>query len=372
MARGNPLPSCQRSQLSTNDKQYLTSNVDQQHSQAFARATAFGTYTPHSRTTSTTEGFYTAWQSRASTAWNSSQYSTGTLLIISPCQHRQQTTNRQQSTNPTFHHQNQMSNSLSLSSNTSDVSYILQELTRSTLKLQETITIQQEMFQQFLISQAEARHQESEARAHQQQVMMQQLEAIPDLSRPLAPSPISRVPQSHFKSSLQDRISITETSIRSTKVKEENQIPSSTQDDTASVTSVQTIHSTTQVYNHHDAKLNIETFNEEWICRKQSAEAKLWMGTMISELASKPYYHPLLTANKKSINFNADIEGPNATLYSALQKKLSSLFATMMWNSQLTTGTAILQFIHDSTKVLRGHKSNPNSSISHFFSLKWN
>ena len=377
LVRGNPPPLRQPSQPSTNDEQSFTSNnVDQQHSPAFATApaTAFGTYAPHSRTTSTTEGFYTARQSRASTAWSTNQYSTGTLPIISPRRHRQQATNRQQqTTNPTFHHQHQTSNSSSLTSNTPDVCYVLQELTESTLKLQETIAIQQEMFQQFLISQAEAQRQESEARAHQNQVMLQQLEAIRDLSRPRAPSPISRVPQSHFQSSPQDGISIADTtSIRTTKVKDENQIPTSTQDDAASVTSVQTIQSTTQAYNHHDAKLNIETFNEEWMSRKQSAEAKLWMGTMISELASKPYYHPLLTADKKSINFNADIEGPNATLYSALQKKLSSSFATMMWNSQLTTGTSILQFIHDSTKVLRGHKSNANSSISRFFSLKWN
>ena len=61
---------------------------------------------------------------------------------------------------------------------------------------------------------------------------------------------------------------------------------------------------------------------------------------------------------------------PEFYIQTCIQYKLHN--ATMMWNSQLTIGTVILQVIKESTKALNGHKSNANSFISKSFSLKWN
>ena len=97
----------------------------------------------------------------------------------------------------------------------------------------------------------------------------------------------------------------------------------------------------------------------------------MWYSNIISELASKSYYHPLLSADKKHINFNFPIEGLNTTLHSALQTKLSQQFCTMMLNSKYTSGTDILQFIDATLTTLRGNKSLSTQLLSDFYQLKW-
>ena len=97
----------------------------------------------------------------------------------------------------------------------------------------------------------------------------------------------------------------------------------------------------------------------------------MWYGNLVSELASKSYYHPLLTADKKSINFESPIKGPNATLHSTLQTKLSSEFRTMMLNSNYASGTDILKFIDSLLTLLQGNKSLATQLLSDFYQLKW-
>ena len=121
---------------------------------------------------------------------------------------------------------------------------------------------------------------------------------------------------------------------------------------------------------YQDIKITIATFDESWL-QNDAPKARMWYGNIISELASKSYYHPLLTADKKHINFEAPVEGPNATLHSALQTKLSSHFRTMMLNSRYSSGTAILKFIDSSLTLLRGNKSQATQLLSNFYQLKW-
>ena len=117
-------------------------------------------------------------------------------------------------------------------------------------------------------------------------------------------------------------------------------------------------------------KLNIFTFEESWL-QDNAPEAHMWYGNIISELASKSYYHPILSPDKKHINFDTPIDGPNATLHSTLQSKLSSQFRTMMLNSNYTSGTDILKFIDTSLSTLRGNKSLAMQKLSEFYQTKW-
>ena len=117
-------------------------------------------------------------------------------------------------------------------------------------------------------------------------------------------------------------------------------------DDDVSIHSSQSV-----VYSCHETKLNLETFDEKWL-QQSAATAQIWFSTLVSELASKPYYHSLLTIDKEQINFNAPTEGPNATLHSTLQNKLSQRFRSMMLNSGITSGTSIIQFITNSLAIL--------------------
>ena len=121
---------------------------------------------------------------------------------------------------------------------------------------------------------------------------------------------------------------------------------------------------------YQDYKINISTFDKSWL-RNNAPKARMWYGNIISELASKSYYHPILLPDKKQIKFNAPLEGPNATLHSALQTKLSSQFRTMMLNSKYVSGTDILQFIDTSLSTLRGNKSLATQQLSDFYQIKW-
>ena len=94
--------------------------------------------------------------------------------------------------------------------------------------------------------------------------------------------------------------------------------------DDASIASFQSA-----VQGYQDIKITIATFEESWL-QNDAPKARMWYDNIILDLASKSYYHPLLSADKKHINFEAPVKGPNATLHSALQTKLSSHFRTMM------------------------------------------
>ena len=121
---------------------------------------------------------------------------------------------------------------------------------------------------------------------------------------------------------------------------------------------------------YQDIKINLTTFEEKWL-KKDAPKARMWYGNLISELASKSYHHPLLTADKKNITFDTPIDGPNATLHSTLQTKLSSEFRTMMFNSKYTSSTDILNFIDSSLTLLRGNKSLATQLLSDLYQLKW-
>ena len=109
--------------------------------------------------------------------------------------------------------------------------------------------------------------------------------------------------------------------------------------------SIASFQSATQGY--QDIRITVATFKESWL-QNDALKARMWYSNIISELASKSYYHPLLTADKKHINFAAPVKGPNATLHSALQTKLLSHFRTMILNSCYLSGTAILKVINSS------------------------
>lgn len=132
-------------------------------------------------------------------------------------------------------------------------------------------------------------------------------------------------------------------------------------------TSLASIQSAVQGY--QDVKITIATFLE-WL-QKDAPKARMWCGNIISKLAFKSYYHPLPTLNKKHINFDGPVEGPNAMLLLALQTKLSFQFRTMMLNSCYSSGTTILKFIDSSLTLLCENKSLATHQVSNFYQLKW-
>ena len=122
---------------------------------------------------------------------------------------------------------------------------------------------------------------------------------------------------------------------------------------------------------YQDTKVTIEKYEDGWL--EQGTQSKIWFPQLISELASKPYYHSLLTPDKNGINYNAPAGGPNATLFSVLQSKISTNFCGMLCiNCKMTTtATQILQWLHTSTTTLRGNKSTDAQIIATFFRLVW-
>ena len=244
---------------------------------------------------------------------------------------------------------------------------------------QQTMAQQQQLLIQFMTT-------EANGRKEQTTILRKQLDAIITLATKPTTShtvPERRVPSEHFQPSPEDGISIASTSnmVPPTTTSappnqlQQNLMPpapthtTDTQPDDASVTSVQSVVQAAQS-GYQETKLNIVTFEESWL-HKDTSQAKGWLRTIISELASKPHYHPLLTPDKKRINYNAPIEGANATLHSTLQTKLSSHFRTMMLNSNFTSGTQILHFIDSSLNTLRGNKTTASQALAEFYQLKW-
>ena len=226
---------------------------------------------------------------------------------------------------------------------------ILQSLTESNKKLQESLVTQQKLLTTLVKSTSEICQTQKEL-----------MKAV--LATPSPPNTTARVPPSHFDPSPNDGISLSQSSIQEIG-KSEMTLPRNDNDD-LSVTS------TTSIMGYQDTKLNLEIFQEIWL-ETSIADAKIWYYTLLSELASKPYYHSLLTSDKKNVHFESPSEGPNATLYSTLQTKLSQRFRTMMLNSGYTTGTDILKFISDSIKILRGTNMNATNAMADFYKLKW-
>ena len=177
-----------------------------------------------------------------------------------------------------------------------------------------------------------------------------------------------KVPQSHFESNSADGISfdISQPTSQDPTTKQEHSnhppapptsaaqpAPSNSADDSSVISIQSAIHQP----GYHDTKLNVESFKAKWL--KEGAPAKIWLSQIIGELASKPYYHPLLTECKTKINYDATGDGPNATLFSVLHNKLSESYRIMLClNCNFTTGTQILHFIEHATKKLHGNKSN--------------
>ena len=113
------------------------------------------------------------------------------------------------------------------------------------------------------------------------------------------------------------------------------QLPPSNSADDSSVISIQ---SALHQPEYHDTKLNVKPFKAKWL--KEGAPAKIWLSQIIGELASKLYYHPLLTKCKTKINYDATGDDPNATLFSVIHNKLSESYRTMLClNCNFTTGT---------------------------------
>ena len=190
-----------------------------------------------------------------------------------------------------------------------------------------------------------------------------------------------KVPQSHFESNSADGISfdISQPTSQDPTTKQEHSnhppapptsaaqpAPSNSADDSSVISIQSAIHQP----GYHDTKLNVESFKAKWL--KEGAPAKIWLSQIIGELASKPYYHPLLTECKTKINYDATGDGPNATLFSVLHNKLSESYRIMLClNCNFTTGTQILHFIEHATKKLGGNKSNETRNISDFYRAVW-
>ena len=201
------------------------------------------------------------------------------------------------------------------------------------LKQQESIAKQQQAFTDFLQT-------ESTLQKEQTTLVQKQLDAL----IALAPAKV-QVPPTHFQPNSVDGISFdsiahqqdprptsnqqsTSAPIPVTsnqelpskipaRIKSETQLPT----DDSSVASVQSV----LQGGYQDIKINFSTFEEAWL-QNNAPKACMWYGNIISKLASKSYYHPLLSLDKKHINFNAPIEGQNVMLHSVLQTKLSSQF----------------------------------------------
>ena len=149
---------------------------------------------------------------------------------------------------------------------------------------------------------------------------------------------------------------------------QENQKPTQVKPPSDDI-SIGSHHSNIVHMGYQDSKLTINNFKDEWL--SEVTPAKLRLAQLTSELAAKPYYHQLLTPNKRAINFQAPIDGPNATLYSVLQNKISDNFKTMFVNCNYTTGTQILEYIVDSINTLRGNKATDAQITAEFYRLEW-
>ena len=257
-----------------------------------------------------------------------------------PYYERQHHSNDDSTTSQRIHHTTSSSKDTTIE--------LLTSIVNSNSKLHDSIVKQQELLMELIKS-------TSETNAKQTSLMETIIAGM---------SSIPRVPKQHFESSSTDGISFNSCHDSNTeKELSSHNVTSHVPDDAS-------INSTHSLYGYQDTKLNLDTFDETWL-EKSAATAKIWLSTAISELASKPYYHPLLTVDKKNINFAAAPEGSNATLHSTLQTKLSERFRTMMLNSGLTTGTEILKFIQDSLIILRGNKTTATNSMAEFYKIKW-
>ena len=234
------------------------------------------------------------------------------------------------------------------SNNDNTMLSILQSLAESNQKLQDSLASHQTLLASLVKSTSD--------------ICESQKELTTALLNSSSSKPVSRVPTTHFEPSSNEGISLSQSSIPEIG-KASLTLPRHDNDDIS-------VNSSQSIMGYQDTKLNLETFDETWL-EKSAPDAKIWFRTLISELASKSYYHPLLTVDKKEINFQAPSEGPNSTLYSTLQTKLSQRFRTMMLNSGYISGTDILRFIDESITILRGTKSNATNALADFYKIKW-
>jgi hypothetical protein len=187
-------------------------------------------------------------------------------------------------------------------------------------KQQETLLKQQQTLREFLTK-------ESQLCRQQTALLQKQLDAIIALAPPQ-----HRVPATHFQP--EDGISFASTGsppltqLSHTEHKPAPIIQVNSNQQAHDDSSVVSVHSLQQGY--QDTKITISTFEESWL-QSDATAAKLWLSTIISELASKTYYHTLLTPDKRNINYDAPVKGPNAILHSALQSKLSKNFQNMIY-----------------------------------------
>ena len=121
---------------------------------------------------------------------------------------------------------------------------------------------------------------------------------------------------------------------------------------------------------YQETKLTLDKFDEEWLVT-EPAQATIWFTNLISELAAKPYYHPLLTADKQSINYDAPTTGPNTLLFSVLMSKLTGSFHTMCINCKATTGMAVLHLIDTGNSKIQTNKAISTTAVTNFYKLQW-
>ena len=204
---------------------------------------------------------------------------------------------------------------------------------KSQANMECIVTQQQEMMSTFLTF-------DRELQIKQDHLMQKQLSVLQEIA---TSTKKSRVPASHFQPSPIDGISIASTtqSNQSTTQEIPSHPPPTQQNlqqssDDASITS-----QLSAAQGYQDIKLHIEKFDEDWLTT-DPALADSWFTNVIAELATKSYFHPLLTTDKSSINYDDPVTGPNSTLFSVLMQKLTIAFRTMCINCKATTGTAVL------------------------------
>lgn len=257
----------------------------------------------------------------------------------------------------------------------SSLETILFTLAENQSKL-ESIMVQQHQIMTTLIASNDDRLKDH------QSIMEQQLSTLKEIAsnKPTLPSGQtspprqSAVPLTHFERSSTDGISFDsnaaplsqDPTLSLNRSAHHKPAPPADSDDA----SIASIHSTHSMQGYQDTKVTIEKYEDGWL--EQGTQSKIWFTQLISELASKPYYHSLLTPDKNGINYNAPTGGPNATLFSVLQSKISANFRGMLCiNCKMTTATQILQWLHTSTTTLRGNKSTDAQIIATFFRLVW-
>jgi hypothetical protein len=172
-------------------------------------------------------------------------------------------------------------------------------------------------------------------------IMEQQILALTTLTTqhlPVAKSkkPIPVIPMSHLEPSPSEGISLAsgtnpKLATQDSKVTKLHSAQSHQhqEPDDTSIASLQSNQSQT-IHGYHESKLTVDKFDKSWL--QEGPKSKLWVCQIISELASKPYYHSLLTDDRTSIKPDAQHNGPNATLFSVLQNKLSINLRTMFLN----------------------------------------